>query len=70
MITRSDIVWLGISAAVCGSLVGGLMLGIGMAMAVTGHIVGILLIIPGAPAAGLIGWLMSRRLASQLGSKA
>jgi hypothetical protein len=63
MIRRSDIIWLGISSAVSGALVGGLLLGIGMALAAGGQPLGFLLIIPGAPIAGLIGWLLSRRLA-------
>ncbi len=65
MITRSDIIWLGVSSSVGGALVGGLMLGIGLAMAVSGHLVGLLLITPGVPAAGGIGWALSRRLARQ-----
>jgi len=34
MITRADIIWLGVSAGVIGSLVGGMMLGIGMSMVI------------------------------------
>ncbi len=67
MIQRTDIVWLGISAAVTGSLVSGLMLGIGLGLATRGVYAGFLLVIPAAPAAGLIGWLLSRRLARQIG---
>ena len=66
MVTRGDIVWLGISSGVTGGLVGGLMLGIGLAMMIEHVNIGLLLIIPGAPASGLIGWLLSRRLAKQL----
>jgi len=66
MIKRSDIVWLGISAAVSGALVGGLMLGIGMALAAGGQPLGFLLIMPGVPVAGGIGWVLSRRLARQV----
>jgi hypothetical protein len=66
MIRRSDIIWLGVSAGVTGGLTGGLMLGLGLAMVVNGALIGFLLIIPGAPASGLIGWLLSRRLARQL----
>ena len=66
MITRADILWLGISSGVAGGLVGGLMLGIGMDLAVHGQPWGFFLIIPGAPASALIGWLLSRRLARQL----
>jgi hypothetical protein len=66
MIQRSDIIWLGVSAGVTGGLVGGLMLGIGLAMVIDHIYGGFVLIIPGAPASGLIGWILSRRLAAQL----
>ena len=66
MIQRQDIIWLGVSAAVAGSLVGGMMLGIGLGMVVNGIYGGFIFIIPGAPASGLIGWLLARRLAAQL----
>jgi hypothetical protein len=66
MIRRSDIIWLGVSAGVTGGLTGGFMLGLGLAMVVNHINIGFLLIIPGAPASGLIGWLLSRRLARQL----
>jgi len=66
MIKRSDIIWLGISSGVTGGLIGGLMLGIGMALAANGQPWGFMLIIPGGPASGLIGWLLSRRLAREL----
>ncbi len=55
MITRSDIIWLGVSSGVTGGLVGGLMLGVGLAMMIEHINIGLLLIIPGAPASGLIG---------------
>jgi hypothetical protein len=66
MITRQDIIWLGVSAGVTGGLVGGLMLGIGLAMVVNNFYIGFIFIMPGAPASGLIGWLLARRLAAQL----
>jgi hypothetical protein len=66
MVQRQDIIWLGVSAGVTGGLVGGLMLGIGLGMVVNHINLGFLLIIPGAPASGLIGWLLARRLAAQL----
>ena len=66
MIQRQDIIWLGVSAGVTGGLVGGLMLGIGLGMVVNHIWGGFVFIIPGAPASGLIGWLLSRRLARQL----
>ena len=66
MIQRSDIIWLGVSAGVTGGLVGGLLLGIGLGMVVNHIYGGFLFIIPGAPASGLIGWLLARRLAAQV----
>ncbi len=66
MITRGDILWLGIAAGVSGGLIGGMMLGIGMDLTVNGQPLGLLLVVPGAPVSGLIGWLMARRLARQL----
>ncbi len=66
MITRGEILWLGIAAGVSGGLIGGMMLGIGMDLMVNGQPLGLLLIAPGAPASALIGWLMARRLARQL----
>jgi hypothetical protein len=66
MITRGDILMLGIGAGVSGGLIGGLMLGIGMNLIVAGANVGWLLLVPAAPASGIVGWIMARRLAAQL----
>ena len=66
MITRGDILWLGIAAGVSGGLIGGMMLGIGMDLTVNGQPLGLLLVIPGGPASALIGWLMARRLARRI----
>ncbi len=66
MITRGDIIMLGLSAGVIGSLVGGLMLGIGMSLVVAGANIGWLLLLPGAPAGGIAGWVLARRLARQI----
>jgi hypothetical protein len=66
MITRADIIWLGVSAGVIGSLVGGMMLGIGMSLIMNGEPHGWLLLLPGAPASAIPGWLLARRLAGQL----
>jgi hypothetical protein len=66
MITRSEIIWLGVAAGVTGSLVGGLMLGIGMNLIVNGALGGWLLLLPAAPAAALPGWLLARKLAARL----
>jgi hypothetical protein len=66
MITRSDIIWLGIAAGVTGSLVGGMMLGIGLGLIVNGQPWGWLLLLPAAPVAAIPGWLLARKLARQL----
>ncbi len=66
MITRADLLVLGISAGVTGGLIGGLMLGIGMNLIVAGANIGWLLLIPAAPASAIVGWIMARRLAKQL----
>ena len=66
MITRSDIIWLGLASGVSGGLVGGLLLGIGLNLVVQGVNVGWLLLLPPAPLSGGIGWILARRLARQL----
>ena len=66
MITRSDIIWLGLSSGVAGGLIGGLLLGIGLGLVVQGANIGWLLLMPAAPASGLIGWILARKLARQL----
>jgi hypothetical protein len=66
MVKRSDILWLGVSAGVTGSLIGGMMLGIGMDLIVNGQPWGWLLLLPAAPAAALPGWLLARKLSRQL----
>jgi hypothetical protein len=66
MIKRSEIIWLGVSAGVTGSLVGGMMLGIGMDLIVNGQPWGWLLLLPAAPVAAVPGWLLARKLANQL----
>ena len=66
MPTREEILVLGLTAGVLGSLVGGLMLGVGLGMAVNGAHVGWLLVLPAAPVSGLLGYILARRLARQL----
>jgi hypothetical protein len=66
MIKRGDIIWLGLASGVTGGLIGGMLLGIGIAMMIEGVYAGLLLVCIGGPASGLIGWLMARRLAKQL----
>jgi len=66
MINRGDIIWLGVAAGTSGGLIGGIMLGLGMDLVANGQPLGLILVIPGAPASALVGWLMARRLARQV----
>ena len=66
IMNRGDILWLGIASGVTGCLLGGMMLGIGISLILGGQHIGWLLLLPAAPAGALPGWLMGRRLASQL----
>lgn len=66
MITRGDILLLGITASVIGSLTGGILLFAGMSLIVAGANLGWLLLLPAAPLSGLFGWILARRLAKQL----
>ena len=66
MVNRGEIVWLGISSGVMGCLIGGMMLGIGMDLIVSGQPLGWLLMLPGAPVSAAPGWLLARRLAQQI----
>ena len=66
MITRPDLLMLGISSGVSGSLIGGLMLGVGLNLVAAGVHIGWLLLLPAGPAGALVGWIMARRLARQL----
>ncbi|MBR0652913.1 hypothetical protein GXW78_24880 [Roseomonas terrae] len=66
MVSRSDILVLGLTAGVIGSLVGGLMLYAGLAMVLGGNHAGWILALPAAPAGGGIGLLLARKLARKL----
>ena len=68
MIKRGDVLMLGITSGVIGGLTGGLLLGIGMNLVVSGVHAGWLLVLPAAPASGLFGWMLARRLAKDLGA--
>ena len=61
-ISRGDIIWLGVASGTTGGLLGGMVLGIGIAMMLSGLPIGLLLICIGAPASALVGWLLARRL--------
>lgn len=66
MITREDILVLGLTAGVVGSLVGGLLLGVGLGLVVQGAHIGWLLVLPAAPVAGGLGWLLGSKLAKRV----
>jgi hypothetical protein len=66
MINRSDIIWLGVAAGVMGSLVGGILLGIGMDLIVNGQPLGWLLLLPAAPLSAGPGYMLARKLAGRL----
>ena len=66
MITRGDILMLGLAAGVFGSLTGGVLLFTGMELIASGAYAGLLLIVPAAPLGAGIGWMMARRLAARL----
>ena len=66
MVTRSDILVLGLTAGVVGSLVGGLMLYVGLALVLNGNNAGWILALQAAPAGGGLGLLLARKLAAKL----
>jgi hypothetical protein len=66
MITRGDLIWLGVASGVCGGLIGGLLLGLGVDLLVNRAMFGFLLVLPAAPASCIAGYFMARRLARQL----
>lgn len=66
MIERSDIIWLGVAAGVTGSLVGGMLLGIGMDLIVNGQPLGWLMLLIAGPLSAGPGYMLARKLASRL----
>jgi hypothetical protein len=67
MVTRSEILVLGLTAGVVGSLVGGMMLYAGLALVMAGnHALGWLIALPAAPAGGGLGLLLARKLARKM----
>nr|MCV4209326.1 hypothetical protein [Roseomonas sp. SXEYE001] len=63
---RADILVLGLTAGVIGSLVGGLLLGIGLGMVTQGAHAGWILVLPAAPLAGLSGLWLAKRLVKRM----
>ncbi len=66
MVTREEILVLGLTAGTVGCLVGGLMLGIGLGLVVNGAHAGWVLVLPAAPIGGGLGYLLARKLAKQV----
>ncbi len=66
-LTRGDLLLLGISSGVVGGMTGGILLGVGLDFVANGVNIGWVLLTVGAPASGLIGWIMARRLAKRTG---
>ena len=66
MLTRGDIVLLGLSAGVTGAMTGGVLLFLGISLIAGGASLGWLVFLPAAPLGGFAGWLMGRRLARRL----
>ena len=63
---REDILVLGLTAGVMGSLVGGLMLALGLGLVTQNIHAGWVLVIPAAPVAGWIGKRLAGRLVRRL----
>jgi hypothetical protein len=66
MINKNDIIYLGLASGVIGSLVGGMLLGIGMTLIIAGAPIGWLLLLPAAPVGGIPGWVLAKRLARSI----
>ena len=66
MVTRADLLMLGITSSVSGGLIAGLLFGIGLGEMIAGVHMGLLLIVVAAPLSASVGWFMGRRLARQL----
>jgi hypothetical protein len=66
MIERGDILMLGITAGVIGSLTGGMLLALAIILLTNGANLGWILLCIGAPASALPGWILARKLAAKL----
>ena len=65
-VSREEILVLGLTAGVVGSLVGGLTLYAGLALVVAGSHAGWLLALPAAPLGGGLGYLLARKLTARM----
>ncbi len=66
MITRPDLLVLGIRASVIGGLVGGILLFTGMNLIISGQNFGWVLLLLTAPVCTGIGWLLAKGLVKKL----
>ncbi len=66
MISRGDLLWLGLGAGLAGGLVGGVLLGIGIALILEGAPIGWALLFAAVPLSAAPGGLLAMRLAQQL----
>jgi hypothetical protein len=66
MPSRSDIIYLGLASGLIGSLVSGVLLGVGLVFIMAGLPLGWLFLLPAAPAGAIPGWLLGKRLADKL----
>lgn len=66
MISRGDLLWLGLGAGLAGGLVGGVLLGIGIALILQGAPIGWALLFAAVPLSAAPGGLLAMRLAQQL----
>ncbi len=63
MITKRDILWLGTVAGVSGGLLGGILLGTGIALVLSGKALGMLFVFLAVPVSAGAGFLIARGLA-------
>lgn len=66
MIERGAILWLGIASGMSGGLIGGLLLGTGVVVVLSGVAWGWLLISASLPLSILPGWIMAYRMSRRV----
>ncbi len=65
MITKPDILVLGLTCAVIGGLAGGMLLFTGMNLIVSGQNLGWVFLLATGPVCAAIGWFLAKRLAKK-----
>jgi hypothetical protein len=66
MITRGEIIMLGIGAGVTGGIIATVMVTVGLDLIAAHANIGWLLLVPAAPVSAIVGWIMGRKLAAKL----